>query len=308
MDDGEIRWTENTAYDGARKFAISAWQYSGSKIKIVADSALTSNDVEFKDGNLGTRATDPLGHYERHGSFGATDYVNFNKQKLAGAARDRHRYVALHELGHALDLCHKSDAVVSPMWKTAPSPGTRSRGSPTSTRPATRSSEAEMNKLVLGTAFAVTLAAAGVGLTYVQQDDAVQAAQVESLRVATSSDAAEAARAQNLALVDVVDRGPFLTKGADAGLQTFKVHTLAVFKGTLPTDAEIGLPQGAEMKVPAGGRYEVSVIGPDNGTWLARFTRPVPTGQTTEAIAAHWKSELDNHFVEPPCSDITPAP
>ncbi|MEV0452833.1 matrixin family metalloprotease [Streptomyces sp. NPDC050600] len=104
-------------------FAISTWQYSGSKIKIVADSALTSNDVEFKDGNLGTRASDPLGRYERHSSFGATDYIIFNKQKLAGASRDRRRYVALHELGHALGLCHKSDALVSLMWKTAPSPG-----------------------------------------------------------------------------------------------------------------------------------------------------------------------------------------
>lgn len=123
VDDGEIRWTDNTAYDDARKYAISTWQYSGSKIKIVADSALTSNDVEFKDANLGTRATDPLGRYERHGSFGATDYIIFNKQKLAGASKDRLRYVALHELGHALGLCHKSDTVVSLMWKTAPSPG-----------------------------------------------------------------------------------------------------------------------------------------------------------------------------------------
>lgn len=123
VDAGEIRWTDNTAYDDARSFAISAWQYSGSKIKIVADSALTSNDVEFKDANLGTRATDPLGRYERHGSFGATDYIIFNKQKLGGASKNLRRYVALHELGHALGLCHKSDTVVSLMWKTAPSPG-----------------------------------------------------------------------------------------------------------------------------------------------------------------------------------------
>ncbi|MFF9839211.1 hypothetical protein [Streptomyces sp. NPDC013740] len=163
-----------------------------------------------------------------------------------------------------------------------------------------------MNKLVLGTALAVALAAAGVGgLAYSQQDDTDR---VESLCEATSTDAAEAARAKNLALVDVVERGPFLARGEDAGLQTFKVRTLAVFKGTLPAEAEIGLPQGVEMTLQAGSRYEVSVLGPDSGTWLARFTRPVPAGQTSQAIAAHWKTQLDKHFVEPPCDDTTSAP
>ncbi|MEU6932816.1 matrixin family metalloprotease [Streptomyces sp. NPDC046374] len=123
VDDGEIRWTDNTAYDDARSYAISAWQYSGSKIKIVADGALTSNDLEFKDANLGTKDTDPLGRYERHGGIGATDYLVFNKQKLGSASKNRRRYVALHELGHALGLCHKADTVVSLMWKNAPDPG-----------------------------------------------------------------------------------------------------------------------------------------------------------------------------------------
>lgn len=123
VDDGEIRWTDETSYDDARTFAIKAWQYRGSKIKIVEDSAITSNDVEFKDADLGTNAGAPLGRYERHGSIGATDYIIFNRQKLRGASRDRLRYVALHELGHALGLCHKSDAIVSLLWKNAPSPG-----------------------------------------------------------------------------------------------------------------------------------------------------------------------------------------
>ncbi|MFI8327018.1 matrixin family metalloprotease [Streptomyces sp. NPDC085529] len=123
VDDGEIRWTDNTAYDDARTYAISEWQYRGSRIKIVEDSAFTSNDLEFKDADLGSGNSAPLGRYERHGDIGATDYIIFNKQKLRGASKVRLRYVALHELGHALGLCHKADTVVSLMWKNAPTPG-----------------------------------------------------------------------------------------------------------------------------------------------------------------------------------------
>ncbi|MFF4392827.1 hypothetical protein ACFY0G_39795 [Streptomyces sp. NPDC001552] len=51
VDDGEIRWTTNTAYADAYKHALKAWQYSGHKIKLAPDSATTVNDVEFVDYN-----------------------------------------------------------------------------------------------------------------------------------------------------------------------------------------------------------------------------------------------------------------
>ncbi|MCZ0983411.1 hypothetical protein O1L60_42060 [Streptomyces diastatochromogenes] len=134
-------------------------------------------------------------------------------------------------------------------------------------------------------------------------------AHVESLCAADPSDAAEAAeaaRAQHLAPVDVVERGRFVTKGDDgAGLQTFRGRTVAVFKGTLPGEAEIGLPQGAPEKLRTGSRYEVSVLGPEQGTWFTRFVRPVPAGKTTEAVAAHWKSEIAKKYVEKPCGGIS---
>ncbi|MEU6932815.1 hypothetical protein AB0A05_27075 [Streptomyces sp. NPDC046374] len=163
-----------------------------------------------------------------------------------------------------------------------------------------------MNKLVIGAAGLAVVAAVGAGgYAYLQPDDAVHA---ESLCAQTQSDAAEAARAQNLALVDVVEQGRYVAKGTDAGLQTFKVRTLAVYKGQLPAEAEIGLPKDAASKLKPGGRYEVSVLGPDAGMWLARFTRPVPDSQTAEAVGAHWKTEIGKQFVEPPCSDTTTAP
>ncbi|MFI8327017.1 hypothetical protein [Streptomyces sp. NPDC085529] len=162
-----------------------------------------------------------------------------------------------------------------------------------------------MNKLATGAVGLALVAAGGMtGYVFLQQDEAVH---VESLCTPTQTDAAEAARAQNLALVDVVAQGAYVPKGADAGVQTFKVHTLAVFKGTLPDEAEIGLPGNTAAMQP-GLRYEVSVLGPEAGTWIARFTRQVPADRTAESVAAHWKTEIDKKFVEPPCSDITTAP
>ncbi len=161
-----------------------------------------------------------------------------------------------------------------------------------------------MNKIALGAA-AFAVVAAGAGAYHLQRDDHTR---VESLCTATGTDAAEAARAQTLALVDVLERGRFVDKGNATGVQTFKARTLAVFKGALPSETEIGLPEGAAAQVEAGGRYEVSVMGPEEGVWLARFTRPVSAGTAADTVGAHWKKEIDRGFVEAPCTDTTTAP
>ncbi|WP_455403016.1 matrixin family metalloprotease [Streptomyces bambusae] len=126
VDEGEVRWTDDTAYDDAREYAASTpgWTYSGSTIKILADSAVTSNDLDWIDHNGGSGATAPLGTYVWRGGIGATDLIRMNEQKLNTRpynTTDFRRYVALHELGHALGLCHKSGRIVSLMWKSAPS-------------------------------------------------------------------------------------------------------------------------------------------------------------------------------------------
>ncbi|WP_327391448.1 hypothetical protein OG728_38900 (plasmid) [Streptomyces microflavus] len=58
VDDGEIRWTDKTRYDGPRENALKVWQFSGARIKLRADSATTVNDLEFRDyrGGTGDRA------------------------------------------------------------------------------------------------------------------------------------------------------------------------------------------------------------------------------------------------------------
>ncbi|MGW4055405.1 hypothetical protein ACWENA_31735 [Streptomyces sp. NPDC004779] len=50
------------------------------------------------------------------------------------------------------------------------------------------------------------------------------------------------------------------------------------------------------------------MIGPEDGGWLARFTRPVPADQSTDVAGAHWKQEIDRGFAEAPCTDMTTAP
>ncbi|WP_328923853.1 matrixin family metalloprotease [Streptomyces sp. NBC_00190] len=114
VDDGEIRWTDETTYDESRKWAISSWSYSGRKIKIMADGATTVNDLAFRDVDSGTG--DAVAQYVWDDRIGATDIIRFNRKKMTGHSRDFQRAVGAHELGHALGLCHKSDAIASLMW------------------------------------------------------------------------------------------------------------------------------------------------------------------------------------------------
>ncbi|MEU8540866.1 hypothetical protein AB0C52_12915 [Streptomyces sp. NPDC048717] len=121
VDDGEIRWTEASRYDGLRTHAITQWGRL-KKIRIAPDTATTVNDLEFRD--YTDRRSRTAGYFERHGGIAQTDYIYVNRHWLDTVYKDEPRFrrnILVHELGHALGLCHKPDTRNSVM-RTAASP------------------------------------------------------------------------------------------------------------------------------------------------------------------------------------------
>ncbi|MFB0627718.1 hypothetical protein [Streptomyces sp. AB3(2024)] len=116
LDGPEIAWTESTKYDTARAAVTKSWNALG-KVKIMADTATTVNDLEWRDYS---KADHRAAYWERHGNAGATDYIYLNASKLDPPAVESDTSGRLnvlgHELGHALGLCHKSRDVASILW------------------------------------------------------------------------------------------------------------------------------------------------------------------------------------------------
>ncbi len=119
VDAGEIRWTESSKYDSLRKHAITEWNRF-RKINIAPDGASTVNDLEFRDYyDKNDRAA---AKWERHGGVAQTDYIYLNKHWLDDVYEREPAYrknIVVHELGHALGLCHKADSVDSVLRRNA---------------------------------------------------------------------------------------------------------------------------------------------------------------------------------------------
>ncbi|MEU6977798.1 hypothetical protein [Streptomyces sp. NPDC046371] len=112
VDEGEIRWTEASKYDSLRNHAITEWNKLRT-IKIAPDVVDTVNDLEFRDYD---KADNLGGYWQRRGGIAETDYIYLNKRYLDAMRPAFQRNVVLHELGHALGLCHKSEDYLTAMW------------------------------------------------------------------------------------------------------------------------------------------------------------------------------------------------
>lgn len=114
VDDGEIRWEDETKFDDARKWAATAWYndtYNLRKTKIAPDEWDTITDLEWKDENR----TDVTWVAQWRGMSGA-DSIVMNKAYLDAGKKygttGWRRKAAAHEMGHALGLGHKANGTL----------------------------------------------------------------------------------------------------------------------------------------------------------------------------------------------------
>jgi hypothetical protein len=103
VDGGDIRYSDYTDYDDARRWAISRWNEMGT-IDILPDRWWTINDLKWKDTDRSDVSW--AGRTSHRPWPGQEDYITLNKFYLRNFTTDRRRNVALHEQGHTLGLAH----------------------------------------------------------------------------------------------------------------------------------------------------------------------------------------------------------
>jgi len=99
VDGGEIRYEDNTQWDGARTWSIDRWNGLGS-VSILPDSATTIADLEIKDYS----ANDGL--CGKAGPRTGADQLSLNNSSFQNYNYDQRKACMLHEFGHTLRLEH----------------------------------------------------------------------------------------------------------------------------------------------------------------------------------------------------------
>lgn len=102
VDGDEIAYEDHTKWDDARVWARDRWNALG-RVDIFPDGFWTNSDIEFTDVNKSWVSWAGLYEYEW---WDDTDEIYFNDYYMNGYDTVRRRFVAMHELGHALGLAH----------------------------------------------------------------------------------------------------------------------------------------------------------------------------------------------------------
>jgi len=101
VDDMEIRYGGSTKYTTAQSNSFIKWNDLG-EVNIAPDTIWTFEDLTYKDYS---DSDDLIFGYYQYWPFGA-DFLRFNEYFCDMITSDEQKYVALHELGHALGLDH----------------------------------------------------------------------------------------------------------------------------------------------------------------------------------------------------------
>lgn len=104
VDSGEIRYEDQTQWDGAKQHSIDTWNNCCNPIDILKDDAFHISDLEIKD------YSENDGLCGKWRSNSGADDMWLNNSYFNSATTDEKAACAAHEMGHALGMGDHTDS------------------------------------------------------------------------------------------------------------------------------------------------------------------------------------------------------